>query len=100
MSHVYSVNQCLYTTISDPNPWCILYGSVDGFRVNPIVYYDLIAQADTVAGADGVRAVLAPLLLNAISVATPLDGHTLSGPPFLIGPIFSAVVPPATPGTN
>jgi len=81
----------------DPNPLCWLQGTVDGFSTYFIgVYYDTIAQANAVGGQAAVQAVLAPILLSAISI--PLDGHTLPGPPFPKGPNYSANVAPAAPG--
>jgi hypothetical protein len=98
--HTYVVTSCTYSTIGDPNPLCFLAGKVDGIPVNPAcgVFYDLVTQANTVGGSAAVKLVLAPVLLNGIT--TPLDGHILPGPPFVSGPIYSAVVAPATPGTN
>ncbi len=62
------------------------------------VYYDAIAQANAVGGQAAGQAVLAPILLSAIG--TPLDGHSLPGPPFSQGPVYSANVSPASPGSN
>src|SRR6266581_1718639 len=100
MSHTYVVTSCTYTTIGDPNPFCFLAGTVDGVPVNPAcgVFYHLVAQANAIGGSAAVKLVLAPALLNGIT--TPLDGHTLPGPPFVSGPVYSAAVSPATPGTN
>ncbi len=103
MSHNYSIISCTYATIGDPNPFCFLAGTVDGVPVNPAcgVFYYLVAQANAAGGSATVRLVLAPALLNGIT--TPLDGHTLPGPPYAPEPVYvGSVTPvsPATPGTN
>jgi len=62
------------------------------------VFYKTTYAAQ-LAGAGGCsRRVLAPILLSAISI--PLDGHYFAGPPFAQGPIYSANVSPAAPGSN
>jgi hypothetical protein len=98
MTHTYVVTNCTYTTIGDPNPLCLLEGTVDGVRSACGIFYALIAQANAVGGSAAVKLVLAPVLLDCITA--PPDGHTLSGPPFASGPIYSAAVSPATPGTS
>jgi hypothetical protein len=57
-----------------------------------------VAPANATGGSAAVKLVLAPVLLSGIT--TPLNGHTLPGPPFAAGPIYSAAVSPATTGTN
>lgn len=101
MSHTYTVISCSYdgTSPNNPNPLCWLHGTVDGVPTAWIgVYYDTIAQANAVGGQAAVQIVLAPILLSGIT--TPLDGHTLPGPPFQQGPTYSANVSPAPAGSN
>lgn len=101
MSHTYTVISCNYdgTSPNNPNPLCWLHGTVDGIPTFWIgVYYDTIAQANSVGGVAAVQAVLAPILLSAIGI--PLDGHTLPGPPFQRGPVYSANVASAAPGSS
>jgi hypothetical protein len=93
MTHTYRVNSAVYNgSGSDTNPKVWIDGSVDGIRSGQwAVYWDMIQQANAVAGVAGVQAVLAPVLLSGID-----------GPPYGRGPVFaSSNIPlPVTAGAS
>lgn len=95
MSHTYTVTFAQYDgSGSNPNPFVWIRGTVDGQSTCYIpVYWACIQQANQVGGQAAVQSVLAPILFSAIT--TPLDGHTLQGPPFPSIPVFQSANIPA-----
>jgi hypothetical protein len=79
--HNYIVNFATYDgSGSDQNPLVWVQGTVDGKPTAYIQVYWAAIQQYASGGTAALQAYLATILMS--GVFTPLDGHTLPGPPF------------------